>query len=309
MRLVFMGTPDFAAFSLKALAASDHEVLAVVTQPDKPRGRGQKLKASAVKAAAEDAAALPVLQPAKVKEESFVAQLSALALDLIVVVAYGQKIPAEILRLPRYGCINVHASLLPRWRGAAPIQAAIYAGDRKTGVSIMYLDEGWDTGDIILKREVEIAPRETGGSLHDKLASLGADCLLEAIDLIAQGAAPRTPQTQEGACYAPKLEENLFVIDWRQEAAKIERLIRALNPFPGARTYHQGRLLRLWSGKVTPGAGARPGTILSLSQAGIVVQAKDEALRIEEIQRSGGTRMSAGAFICGYTLHRGEILG
>jgi methionyl-tRNA formyltransferase len=252
-------------------------------------------------------AGLRVLQPQSVREESFQRQLEALVPDLIVVVAFGQKIPPEILELPPYGCINVHASLLPRWRGAAPIQAAIMAGDAETGVSIMYMDEGWDTGDIILKREVEIEPAETGGSLHDKLAKLGAETLLNAIRLLAEGKATRTPQPEEGACYAPKLTGESLLIDWNRKAEAVERQIRALNPYPGARTYHNGTLLRIWRGKVVRGEGGEPGQILSLSKTGIVVQAKDDALLIEEIQRAGGGKMPAGAFLNGYSLARGDF--
>ena len=308
MRLVFMGTPDFAATSLAALIDSPHALLAVVTQPDRPRGRGQKLQASPVKALAQSAG-LPVLQPQKVREEGFVEELRALDPDLIVVVAFGQKIPEAILSLSPYGCINVHSSLLPRWRGASPIQYAVIAGDEQTGVSTMYLDQGWDTGDIILQRELTLDPKETGGSLHDKLADFGSQCLLETIESIARGTAPRIPQPHQGAIYAPKLDEEITIIDWQQEAAVIERVIRALNPFPGARTFYRGKMLRIWQASIAKGAGKMPGTILATGSFGILVQAKDEAICIEELQRSGGSKMGAGAFLNGHPLEVGAVLG
>jgi methionyl-tRNA formyltransferase len=307
MRIVFMGTPDFAASSLGALIESPHRLIAVVTQPDRPRGRGHKLKPSPVKALAQKAG-LPVLQPQRVREESFLQELTRLKPDLIVVVAFGQKIPRAILDLPPLGCINVHASLLPRWRGASPIQYAILSGDQKTGVSTMYLDEGWDTGDLILQETLELSGQETGGSLHDRLAKVGAKCLLETIELIARGEAPRTPQPQEGAIYAPKLDQALTIINWHSRAVEIERLIRALNPFPGARTYYQGEQLRLWKSSVSSGSDKEPGTILSLSKEGILVQTKDQALLIQQLQRPGGKAMEAAAFLCGYPLEPGVVL-
>lgn len=308
MRLVFMGTPDFAAASLAALIDSPHRLMAVVTQPDRPRGRGQKLQPSPVKALAQSAG-LPVLQPQKVRDKDFIEELRISAPDLIVVVAFGQKIPEEILSLSPYGCINVHASLLPRWRGASPIQYAIMAGDEETGVSTMYLDQGWDTGDIILQRKLALAPDETGGSLHDKLAQLGRECLLDTIEGIANGTSPRIPQPREGAIYAPKLDDKITVIDWQQEAAAIERVIRALTPFPGARTFYNGKMLRIWQASIAEGAGKMPGTILRTGAFGIVVQAKDRGICIEALQRSGGSRMEAASFLNGHPLEVGAVLG
>lgn len=307
MRIVFMGTPDFAAVSLAKLIAAREEVVAVVTQPDRPRGRGQKLQASSVKVLAQEHG-LGVLQPVRVAAPDFLRKLEALQPDLIIVAAFGQKIPQEILSLPPLGCINVHASLLPRWRGAAPIQYAIMAGDEKTGVSIMQMDSGWDTGDLILQQEVPITPTETGGSLHDKLAVLGGELLLEAIAELGEDRAQIKPQPEVGVTYAPKLDREISRIPWERSARELERLLRALDPFPGARTKHGGRPLFLWKGKVREGSDQAPGTVLA-SDGEIVVETGEGALAILELQRAGGVRMEAASFLNGYDLPPGTVLG
>src|SRR5881409_767384 len=240
MRIVFIGTGKIGVPTLQALLKSEHEIVGVVTQPDKPVGRAQLVEPSAIKKALTGGAAggrplsLPILQPARIKERQAIEEIRALAPDVIVVIAYGQILPRDVLEIPKIACLNLHASLLPRWRGAAPIQAAIAAGDRKTGITVMYMDEGLDTGDILLQRTVDILPNDTGGSLHDRLAQIAPEILLESLVLLAKGIAPRIPQDNSLTTYAPKLKREDGRIDWSEPAEMIERKIRAFNPWPGA---------------------------------------------------------------------------
>jgi methionyl-tRNA formyltransferase len=294
LRVAFAGTPDFAVPPLEALRASGHALVGVLTQPDRPKGRGQQLAASAVKLAAQRHG-LPVLQPQSLKNEAARAEVAALRPDVLVVVAYGLILPQAVLDLPRLGCVNIHASLLPRWRGAAPIQRAILAGDAETGVSIMQMDAGLDTGPVLLKRRISIAADDTGGSLHDKLAALGAPALLEALEGLATGTLRAEPQAAEGATYAEKLKKSEALIDWSRDAAAIERQVRAFNPWPVAETRLAGEQLRIFMALAQNqgSSGIAPGTVVSARDDAIVVACGAGALRISELQRAGRRPMTA----------------
>jgi methionyl-tRNA formyltransferase len=297
MRVLFIGTGEIGVPVLHSLIESPgHELIGVVTQPDKPVGRAQRIKAPPIKVAVADNA-VPILQPKRIKSEETVAEIRALAPDVIVVMAYGQILPAAVLEIPRIACLNLHASLLPRHRGAAPIQAAIVAGDRETGVAVMYMDEGLDTGDVMLETRIEIVPDETGGSLHDRLAEIAPGALKEALAKLQAGTAPRIPQDSSGATYAPKLEREHGRIDWSEPAALIERKIRAFNPWPGAFTIlrHEAgteRKLKVYRASVVDSCSADP--------ANLVIPVRDGAVRLEEVQLEGKRRMSAAEFLRGY---------
>jgi methionyl-tRNA formyltransferase len=294
--IVFAGTPDFAVPTLQTLLASPHRVVAVYTQPDRPAGRGRKLTPSPVKqcALAHD---IPVFQPASLKTPAAQAELAGLRPDLMVVVAYGLLLPKAVLAIPRLGCVNVHASLLPRWRGAAPIQRAILAGDSETGITIMHMDEGLDTGPMLATVSCPIRPDDTAQSLHDRLATLGNPVLLEAIEALAAGTARPRPQDDSQAVYAAKLDKAEATIDWSQTAAQIDRQVRAFNPWPVAQTHFEGQPLRIWSSEV-PGldSEAAPGTVVACSGTGIDVATGDGVLRICECQPAGKRRMAASDF-------------
>lgn len=307
MRIVFMGTPDFAAGSLKALLASEHEVAAVVTQPDKPRGRGKAVQFPPVKEEAVGAG-IPVYQPARVRDPEFVEELRALKPDVIVVVAFGQLIPQAILDLPKYGCVNVHASLLPKYRGAAPIQWAVIDGEPVSGVTTMQMDAGLDTGDILLQREVELAPDETGGSLFDKLRDVGAELLLETLKGLKEGTITPQPQPETSpTAYASMLTRQMGQIDWSRSAAQLERLVRGLAPWPGTCTRLHGKTLKIWRAHVESGpGGAEPGTVAAVLKNKILVQTGDGLLAIDELQPEGKKRMESAAFLLGYRLQAGE---
>ena len=308
MKVVFLGTPDFAVPSLQGLVTDGHEVALVITQPDRPAGRGQRHRPSPIKKFASQSG-LPLFQPQDVNAAESLAAIKEAGPDVIVVAAFGQKLGRAILELPPHGCINVHASLLPRWRGAAPIQRAIMAGDEITGVTIMLMDEGWDTGDIICQREVPIEPDETGGSLHDKLAKEGAELLLEALTAIASGKAVPKPQNHQEAVTAPKLSREEQVINWSAPAVVIERLVRALAPWPGAQTCHRGRPLKIWAASLHPCPQANPGEISSIEDEGFVVSCGEGGLLISGLQPANKERMSGRDYINGYQLQVGEILG
>ncbi len=304
-----MGTPDLAASILKQIIEAGHEIIAVVTQPDKEKGRGKALSFSPVKVLALECG-LPIYQPVKVRDPEFVRTVKELAPEVIVVAAFGQLLPRELLDIPPEGCINVHTSLLPKYRGAAPIQYAIINGERETGVTIMYMDVGLDTGDIILQRGIEIAKNETGGSLHDKLADLGAKLLLEALDQIKAGTAKRHPQEDAGASYVKMLDKDMGNIDFTAPAEKIERLIRGLNPWPSAFTRLDGKTLKLWSAEVEDiGTGAEPGVVIGTRKDSILVATGEHALVIKELQLEGKKRMTADAFLRGYPVETGKRLG
>jgi methionyl-tRNA formyltransferase len=304
MRLVFAGTPGFAVPALEALADAGHELAAVLTRPDRPAGRGLPAAASAVKQAAERRA-IAVLQPATLKDPGVQAELRSLAPEVIVVAAYGLILPQAVLSLPPLGAVNIHASLLPRWRGAAPIQRALLAGDGVTGISIMQMDAGLDTGPVLLRAEVPIAPEDTAGTLADRLAALGARLIVAALDGLARGALPPTPQPTEGVTYAAKLEKHEARIDWARPAAEIERLVRAFDPVPGAAIRIRGVEAKLWRATVVDARGI-PGTVLAAGADGIVVACGDGALRLEELQRAGGKRLPAAAFLRGFALAPGD---
>jgi len=304
MRIVFIGTGEIGLPVLRSLReSSEHDMVGIVTQPDKPAGRAQRLEAPPIKTALTGSG-LPILQPARIKSEEAVAEIRALAPDVIVVMAYGQILPRSVLEIPRVACLNLHASLLPRHRGAAPIQAAIVAADRESGITVMYMSEGLDTGDILLQSRLEIAADETGGSLHDRLGQIAPDALHEALEQLQRGDAPRIPQDASLATYAPKLGREDGHIDWTESAALLERKIRAFNPWPGAVTLLRDaggreRKFKIFSATVVPSAQAAAGEILQLGGA-ITIAAGDGALSLDEVQLEGKRRMSAGEFLRGY---------
>ena len=304
MRIVFAGTPDFAVPALEALVAAGHNVAAVLTQPDRPAGRGLAAAASPVKQAAARRG-MPVLQPATLKAPAAQGELQALAPDALVVAAYGLILPQAILDIPRLGAINIHASLLPRWRGAAPIQRALLAGDRETGVSIMQMEAGLDTGPVLLREALPILPGDTAGTLHDRLAVLGARLAVAALDGLARGTLVAVPQPVDGVTYAAKLEKHAARIDWNCPALQIERQVRAFNPFPGATARVRGTELKVWQAAPADGTG-EPGTVIAIDARGIVVAAGSGALRLESMQRAGGKRLSARDFLRGFALAVGE---
>src|SRR5256884_1541978 len=275
MRIVFIGTGEIGVPTLRALQKSEHELVAVVTQPDKPVGRAQKITAPPIKKA-QARIKMSILQPSRIKDREAIDQIRALAPDVIVVMAYGQILPRAILEIPKIACLNLHASLLPRWRGAAPIQAAIAAGDREAGMTVMYMDEGLDTGDILLQRKIDISPSETGATLHDRLAQIAPEALLESLRLLAAGNAPRIPQDQALATYATKLNREAGRINWNESAEVIERKIRAYNPWPGALTEFNGRNLKIFSATIVDLRG-KAGEMLRKDQD-LVVATSDRAL-------------------------------
>ena len=309
MRLVFMGTPDFADPALQTLAASRHEVVGVVTQPDKPKGRGKHLQAPPVKEAALELN-IPVYQPEKVREESFVEELAQLKPDAIIVAAFGQLIPKTILDMPKYGCLNIHASLLPKYRGASPIQWAILNGDEKTGVTIMRMEEGLDTGAIYLQKEYPLDGTETGGSLFDTLSELGGPLMLEALDRLEAGTLEAVPQEEEKACYVRMLKKELGRIDWSADGRQIERYIRGLNPWPAAYTSWSGKTLKLWKAEwIAENTDQTAGTVTGTTKTGFFVQTGNGQLLVTELQLEGKKRMDAAAFLRGVTLQAGDSLG
>ena len=300
MRIVFIGTGDIGVPTLQALLKSPHDVVGVVTQPDKPVGRSQLIEPPPIKKALSGTN-IPVLQPARIKERQAIEEIHALKPDVIVVMAYGQILPRAVLEIPKVACLNLHASLLPRWRGAAPIQAAIAAGDRKTGITAMYMDEGLDTGDILLPHTIDILPIDTGGALHDRLAGVAPETLLESLDLLAKGKAPRAPQDNSLATYAAKLKREDGKIDWSDPADAIERKIRAFDPWPGAFmtvSTNGTHNLKIFSATVIDLRG-KPGRILR-SETELVVAAGDGALSLGEVQLEGKRRMSAAEFLRGH---------
>lgn len=301
LKILFMGTPDFAAESLKALLAAGCPVVGVVTQPDKPVGRGGKVRFSPVKEVAL-AHGLPLFQPRRVRRPEVIAQLKELGADLTVVVAFGQILSREALEISPLGSINVHGSILPRWRGAAPIHRAIMEGDGETGITTMWMDEGMDTGDICLIARTPIGPDETGGEIHDRLARMGAGLLVETVRQVEAGTAPRIPQPAEGVTYAAKLERADEQIDWRRPAGALHDQIRALNPWPGAYTISPKGSLKVWraSAVANPDPNAEPGTVVALvKREGFVVAAGEGALLVREVQPPGKGRMEAQSFVNG----------
>ena len=310
MRVLFMGTPAFAVPCLEMLIDEKYEVVGVVTQPDKPKGRGKKLTPPPVKEYAESKGIL-VYQPITLKNNAFEDTLVSIAPDVIVVVAYGKILPKYILSYPRQGCINVHASLLPKYRGAGPIQWSIIIGDTETGITTMYMDEGLDTGDMILKSKTPIVPEETAGELHGRLSIIGAQTLKETLVLIEKGKEPRTPQPDIGVSYAPMLDKNIGKIDWHKTAYEIHNLIRGVNPWPTAYTFYQGEMMKIWRASIGKNNEKKsPGTILRhVPKEGLIVQAGDEnCICIQEVQFKGGKRMGIDDYLRGHNIQCGEKL-
>ncbi|WP_096666406.1 methionyl-tRNA formyltransferase [Polaromonas sp. AET17H-212] len=318
MRVIFAGTPEFARVALAQLQAAGFEIPLVLTQPDRPAGRGMKLQASSVKQFALEQQ-IPVLQPrslrldGKYPEDAAAARdaLQAARADVMVVAAYGLILPQWVLDMPRLGCLNIHGSLLPRWRGAAPIHRAIEAGDSETGITLMQMDAGLDTGDMLLVEKLPIAPGDTTGTLHDKLAALGARLVVEALELAACGGLQPVPQPGEGITYAHKIEKHEAAIDWRQSATVIERRIRAFNPFPGAASALGGDTVKFWQAVVVPGVqrpeAAAPGQILAVSPDGVDVATGDGVLRATRLQKPGGKPLDAAEFVRGFALQPGMV--
>ncbi len=309
MKIVFMGTPDIAVGCLQTIIDEKHEILGVVTQPDKPVGRGKKLGMPPVKELALKYD-LPVYQPVKARDEEFVNILKELNPDLIVVVAFGQILPKSILDIPKLGCINVHVSLLPKYRGAAPINWVIINGEKKTGVTTMYMDEGLDTGDMILTSEFDLDDEITAGELHDKMAVIGAQTLKETIDLIEKGEAPRIPQNHDEFTYAPIMNKSLGNINWNKPAKEIHNLVRGVNPWPSAYTTYNDATMKIWKTEVlNENSDKEPGTILSVDKEGIKVSTNDNVVLVKEIQMPGKRRVLVSEYIKGNSIDTNVLLG
>lgn len=308
MKVVFMGTPDFSVGTLEALVEAGHEVVLVVTQPDKPKGRGKEMQFTPVKECALKYN-IPIFQPRRVREAECIEELRKYDADIMVVVAFGQILPKEILEMTPYGCVNVHASLLPKYRGAAPIQWSIIDGEAVTGVTTMQMDEGLDTGDMLLKTEIPMDEKETGGSLHDKLAEAGAKLCVETLEALQNKTVTPVPQGEATTAYAKMLDKQLGNIDWNAKAIEIERLIRGLTPWPSAYTNWNGKVMKIWEAEVADGVSeATPGTIVRVEKDAFYVQTGEGYLKVCELQIPGKKRMDAGAFMRGYQVKEGEIL-
>ncbi len=312
MKIVFMGTPDFAVASLEELA-KHHEVAAVITQPDKKKGRGKAVSFPPVKEKAIELN-IPVYQPVKVRDEEFVAFLQSLNPDCIVVAAFGQILPESILNIPKYGCINVHASLLPKYRGAAPIQWSIINGEEKTGVTTMYMAKGLDTGDMLLKEEVVLEQKENANTLHDKLAAVGASLIIKTLDGLEAGEIERKVQDDALSCYSPMIHKDLGKINWEEKTAKeLERLVRGLYEWPSAYTYFKGKILKVWEANVKSDKEISetflPGQVVEVTKKAVAVQCKEDILVLEEVQLQGKKRMAMQAFLLGNKIQVGDFLG
>lgn len=308
MRVIFMGTPDFAVPSLEALLTK-HEVVLVVTQPDKPKGRGKKMVPTPVKACALEHG-IPVLQPEKVKEPEFVEQLRSYEPDLIAVTAFGQILSEPILEMPKYGCINVHGSLLPKYRGAAPMQWSIIDGEKVTGITTMYMAKGLDIGDMLLKAEVEITDEDTFATIHDKMAVTGANLLLDTLDQLEAGTLERIPQDHDAATYAPMITKETGHIDWSKNRQDIINLIRGLNPVPAAYTIYEEEVLKIFGAALSDvqADSAANGEIVAVVKKGFVVKCGDGCLLITEVQARGGKRMMTDAYLRGHAMKEGILL-
>lgn len=307
MKMVFMGSPEFAVPSLKILYESGLDIKAVITQIDRPKGRGMALTSPAVKIEAERLG-LPVYQIEKVKDKGFIDLLDAIKLDIIAVVAYGQILPKAILDMPKYGCINLHGSLLPKYRGPAPIQWAVIKGERKTGVTTMFMDVGMDTGDILLQEEIGIDPEDTAGSLSKRLSIIGAHLLLTTINGLEKGSIIPKGQDHSLATYAPLLKKEDGRIDWGKEAEEIRNHVRGMNPWPGAYTYYEEKRLKVWNGAVLEGGNGDPGRIIKAGKDGLAVSAGKGLFLIKELQLEGKKRMSFQDFLQGHRVRVGDLL-
>lgn len=307
MRILFMGTPDFAVPCLEILIKAGHTLVGAVSQPDQPKGRGHKLQPPPVKACALENN-IPVFQPTKLKDGSFQAVLDETKPELIVVVAYGKILPKYILDYPKYGCVNVHASLLPKYRGAAPIQWSVINGEKVTGVTTMFMAEGLDTGDMILKSETEIGAEETYGELHDRLSVMGAELLIQTVDKLENGTAEREVQKDEDSCYAPMLSKETGHIDWTKSAQEILNLIRGTNPWPMAFSLYDGVPMKLIVAAEHQGKNGKIGEILSADKKGICIACGDGAILVTEIQMQGSKRMEVASYLNGHEIRVGTIL-
>lgn len=310
MKIVFMGTPEFAAAALEALSLAGHEITAVVTQPDKPKGRSKALQPSPVKACAAEHG-IPVLQPKRIRRQEAIEELVRYPADVYIVAAFGQILSQEILDIPRYGCLNIHASLLPKYRGASPIQHCIIDGEERTGVTIMQMDAGIDTGDMLYKKETTVDPEDNYETLHDKLKLLGGQAITEALVLLEKGELVPERQREELSCYAPLIDKSMGKIDFSEDAAVIDRRIRGMTPWPSAYTGYRGKQLKIWRAKPTLAEnvfGRTPGEVLRADRDSIVVAAGTGALVITELQLEGKKRMSAHDFLLGIKVQPGEIL-
>lgn len=310
MNVIFMGTPDFAVGTLEALVEAGHTITMVVTQPDKPKGRGHSMQYTPVKEAALRHN-LPIYQPIKIREELSVKYIEQIPADVIVVVAFGQLIPKSILKMKKYGCINVHASLLPAYRGAAPIQWAVINGDKQSGVTTMQMDEGLDTGDMLLKTVVPLDEKETGGSLFEKLSAAGAALAVETLAKLETGEITPEKQGETTTAYASMLTKEMGQIDWSRDAVSIEHLVRGLNPWPSAYTKLNGKTMKIWECEVVPSDASKGvcGEILRVTKDSMIVQTGQDALTIRELQLEGKKRMDAGAFLRGFSVKPGTVLG
>ena len=309
MKVIYMGTPDFAVEALESIISAGHEVVLVVTQPDKPKGRGKEMQMTPVKKCAL-AHEIPVFQPVKIKEPEAVEYLKTFEADIFVVAAFGQILSSEILHMPKYGCVNIHASLLPMYRGAAPIQAVIINKEKETGVTIMQMDEGLDTGDMLMKEAIPIASDETGESLHDKLSELGAEMIVKALVAIEEGSITATPQGDGETCYASMLKKEMGCIDWRKSADDIEHLVRGLYPWPGTYTFFNGKIIKIQRVAVSdlPAQG-EPGEVCEVTKEMLRVNTGQGTLEIRELQPEGKKRMSVHDFLLGNKIEKGARFG
>ncbi len=308
MRIVFMGTPDFSVPALEALVKAGHDVIAVVTQPDKPKGRGKEVSMTPVKEKAVSLG-IPVYQPVKARNPEFVSLLSELNPDAMVVAAFGQILPKSILDIPKYGCINIHASLLPKYRGASPIQHAVIDGEKESGITTMMMAEGLDTGDILDQESVTLDEQETGGSLHDKLSEIGGRLILTTLKKLEEGTAVRTPQDESKTCYVGMIKKTMGDIDWSMEAAAIERLIRGLNPWPSAYTSWNGKVLKIWAAEVlSKEYEGICGQVVETDKNSLIVKTGKGSLKLTELQLQGKKRMDTASFLRGYQVTAGTVL-
>ena len=311
MRVIFMGTPDFAVPVLEAIIQAGHTVIGVYTQPDKPKGRGKSMQYTPVKEKALEHQ-IPVYQPARVREPEVIEEIRNLQPDIIIVVAFGQILPEELLAIPSYGCVNVHASLLPKYRGAAPIQRVIMDGEKESGVTTMYMAKGLDTGDMIEQLVVPIDAKETGGSYHDKLAEAGARLCISTMEKIEAGTAPRIPQDDSRSCYAHMLKKSMGELDFEQPAEVLERLVRGLNPWPSAYTQLQGKNLKIYEADVVEipeNQQREPGMITAVDKKSFTIQCNPGGLRVTQLQLEGKKRMNTDAFLLGFTVEEGMRCG
>lgn len=309
MKVVFMGTPDFAVEALKAIIQAGHEVMCVVTQPDKPKGRGKEMQFTPVKQCALEHQ-IPVLQPVKVREAESVEALRAFGADIFVVAAFGQILPKALLTMPKYGCVNIHASLLPKYRGAAPIQWAVINGEKESGVTLQQMGEGVDTGDILLKRAIALDNKETGESLYDKLSRLGAELIVEVLPEIEAGKVVPEKQEEALSTHVGKITKAMGLMDWNKSAEELERLVRGLNSWPSAYTFFRGKTLKIWETEVLgEKESGEPGSIAAVTKTSVIVNTGDGKLALTSVQLEGKKRMEVKDFLLGYKMEAGEKLG